>query len=141
MKLEENIKIIVFFILIFISYRFNYNLDNPKDSGLNHLLLMHHILAIYISVGWLLLPKRYLYVYLFITLGSFIHWTLNNNRCVLTDIYYHMIGKADYFNETNRIYMRDIYWLFGVRSPYTRDIFYRVLVISGCIYCIYNKIY
>lgn len=139
--MKINIKIIIFIVLVLVSYQYNYSIDGTDDVGLNHFLLLHHLLALYISIGWILLPKRYLYIYLYITLATFFHWILNNNQCVLTEAYYHLIGKSNYFNKSGRIYLRDIYWLMGARHPVARDLVYRILVISGCIYCLYNKIY
>lgn len=139
--MKSYIKIIIFFIISFISYRFNYNLDKPRDPGAHHLLILHHILAIYISIGWILLPRKYLHLYLYLTIASLFHWKFNNNKCVLTDAYYYIIGKIDYKNKENRISMRDFYWLLGIKDSTCRDFLYRLLITCGCVYCFYYKIY
>ena len=45
------------------------------------LLLVHHIVSVYIYIGWYLFNPKYHLVFIIMVL---LHWITNNNRCELT---------------------------------------------------------
>ena len=141
----DTLKSIIFIEIVLISFMLNYK-DAKKtcknlDIGIIHFLFFHHLIAIFISIGWIILPLRFKYLYLYISVLLYIHWILNKNRCVFTDIYYHMCGKIDYYKTKDRPKFRDIFWYLGLQKPISRDIFYYLLLFLSFVYCFYYKIY
>ena len=104
------LKTIIFMELVILSFLLNYkdekNTCKNMDTGIAHYLFFHHLIAIYIICGWFLLSPRFAYFYVYFTLLLIIHWIYNNNRCILTDIYYHICGNIDYHNKKSQIYLK-----------------------------------
>lgn len=62
---------------------------------------IHDILIIIVLIGWLILPKKYLFYYLFISPIIFIHWKMNNNKCILSEWMYKLLDKENKSHETS----------------------------------------
>ena len=144
---NQILKTIIFLQIVFLSYTLNY-LNERKtckhlqtEKGLRHFLLFHHFIAVFIFMGWILLPDKILYSYIYFTLGILLHWKFNDNRCVFTDLYYHMCGKLNYFKVKNPRPFRDILWQIGLNNSRTRTVVYNLVVALGIIKCIYYKLY
>ena len=102
-------------IFIFISL-FEYLLDSfqypcSTFTG-NLLLLIHHLVGIYISIGGILFNNYY---HLLFLIGVIIHWITNNNRCELTIItnkYCNYDEKKNFNDFPNMINLdKNLYWI------------------------------
>jgi uncharacterized membrane protein len=86
-------------------------------------LLFHHIIVIFILLGWLSNNRYILSVYIFIPIILIVHWRTNNNRCTLTEDVNKMCGLDE--DE----YIRDFLYLIGVKSTKYYDTLYKSFLV------------
>jgi hypothetical protein len=96
--------------------------------------LIHHIFNIYLQFGWLLNNLYLLIFYIFINLGTLLHWNSNNNYCFLTQLINKMCNIP--INE----YFRDIWYFLGIKNLKNYDILHYIYLIITLFISIY-KIY
>lgn len=146
---NQEIKFIIFIILIYISFKLHYederktickNLD--KNVALQHFLLGHHTFNIFCLIGWYLLPKCYLSLFLFIMFFLKLHWVLCGDVCVLNDMYYNSCGVINMKDNNYESYLfKDIFWYIGIKSLKFRILIYECITTLGVLYALnYYKI-
>ena len=108
------------------------NYYNNSDDNIKaySVLLFHHIISIYILLGFLTDNKYLLYLYLLITINTVIHWKTNNDKCFLTTY----VNKKFGIKETNTF--RSIFYVCGVKA--TGNFFITLWIIFGWCVCIYK---
>ena len=75
--------IAIFIPLLLIQYIADILENSCTSVSGNVLLLIHHIMSIYIFIGGFLYNPLYHLVFILLVL---LHWTTNNNRCIITGI-------------------------------------------------------
>lgn len=63
-----------------------------KTVLLNLVKLVHNLIVLFVVFG-AFCPKKYLKYFLFVWPIIFIHWQMNSNRCVLTELEYWIENK------------------------------------------------
>jgi hypothetical protein len=66
-----------------------YTLFNMNDTILSKLVRYIHLVYMGTLIFGVFLPSKYLIYYLFLLPALFIHWYLNNNRCMLVELESH----------------------------------------------------
>ncbi len=60
-----------------------------------YLIIIIHKLFVYFMILGFLLPRKYLYLFLISWPLVYIHWNLNNNKCILTEWEYKLKNIKD----------------------------------------------
>lgn len=60
---------------------------------LKMLLNLIHKLLVYFMVFGVLLPEKYIFYFVITWPCIYLHWQLNNNRCILTELEYYLDNK------------------------------------------------
>ncbi len=99
-------------------------------------LYLHHLLAIFLYIGWLSSSNTILTLYIFTVLIIILHWFTNNQKCVLTQVinYFCSYDDSEGFH--------DIFYFVGLKNQKWFDLFlYGYLIIAILIsgYKIYSS--
>jgi hypothetical protein len=100
----------------------------PKSFGLYLFLYFHHIVALFLYIGWLSASKTILFIYLFLVFIIVVHWVTNDQKCILTQIvnYYCGLPDAEGFH--------DIFYLTGMKQQeWFNSFIYSYLLIASIV--------
>jgi hypothetical protein len=103
------------FILSFVSYIYdvetNQCFSNSKQSiGVNLFLYFHHVVALFLYIGWISSSKIILEFYVFTIFLIVLHWFTNDQKCILTQIVNYYCGFPD--GEA----FHDIFYFLGMKQ-------------------------
>lgn len=122
---------IIIFIIFFLSQYLYDRITSTCDTNTGELILfIHHILSVYIYLGYLFNPLFHMIVLIIII----VHWLSYNNKCFIT-VY---TNKYCGHSEDNRF--RDVLYVTGISKNYPNLMYILLfLFISYDIYMIYKK--
>ena len=91
-----------FLIVLVIASIISYLIDTNKECAdkshklyANAVLFFHHFINIFANFGWLSNNKAILIFYLLTPIIVLIHWTTNNNKCMLTQLHNKLCNRND----------------------------------------------
>lgn len=121
-------------IIIFLIGCLSYLLDKNNCGKANLILFTHHIINIFINFGWLSNNKILLYIYVLSPITTIIHWKLNNNKCILTELH----NKAC----NNNIEFNDLFNMLGLKLyPFWNNYGHTLYLTFCIIYVLIKLIY
>jgi hypothetical protein len=56
------------------------------------LVFIHILVSLFLAFGFIM-PEPFLFYFLFTWPAIYLHWQINDNRCILTDLEYYLDGK------------------------------------------------
>ena len=59
----------------------------------NIVIFIHILVSIFMVIGFLF-PTKFLFYFLFLWPAVYLHWQINDNRCILSDLEYYIDGKT-----------------------------------------------
>lgn len=133
--------LIILFILAFLIFLYDSYLGENKDClkekppfiyiQILVLQYMHHIISIFIQLGWLFNNKYVLLFYILFTISVILHWKTNDDKCFLTVIYNRLCGYNDkkVFNEFSGIIGLKKYKIWTDYITYILMILYMVIAL------------
>jgi len=76
------------YLILFTLSLFEYIYDKMTTMKCDHIignifLYLHHVLAVYVFIGWYLFNPRY---HLYLMLFMVFHWITNNRKCWFTEV-------------------------------------------------------
>jgi hypothetical protein len=95
---------------------------------------MHHLIAVFLYIGWLSASKTVLMFYIFAVGLIILHWFTNDQKCILTQVinYYCSYPDAEGFH--------DIFYFTGMKNQSWFNTFiysYLIIAIVVSVYKIY----
>lgn len=127
---------IFFLIDIFIYSRDCLDRYPNERTKVYSILWIHHLVAIFIIFGWLSTSRVVLYTYILLLIVVFLHWNLNNGRCIITQIVNRMCG----YDEMAQF--NDFFQLIGVKKYKIWDDYlvyvYIIIAVMISIYKLYR---
>jgi hypothetical protein len=99
----------------------------------NLLVFIHTLIVFFLSWGFLL-PKKYLIYHLFAWPIVWLHWQLNNQRCILTEWEFKLRGIDDAqiikVTENDSPFMRKLYkMIFGDKKSISNETLHYSIII------------
>lgn len=104
------------FGLAFISFLYDIQTNTcfqegqTKNLGLYLFLYFHHVLALFLYIGWLSNSVNVLLFYCFFLVLIVLHWITNDQKCVLTQIVNYYCGFPDEEG------FHDIFYFVGMKQ-------------------------
>lgn len=102
--------LILSFVFFVFDVETNICFQTNKNLSLYLFLYFHHVLALFLYIGWLSASKTILLFYVFLVLLIIVHWITNDQKCILTQIvnYYCELPDAEGFH--------DVFYLIGMKQ-------------------------
>jgi hypothetical protein len=98
------------------------------------ILFVHHVAHLFANFGWLFSNQFMLYLYLLTPIVTRVHWAMNDNLCVSTQVYNRMCGLSD------TVLFNDVYKITGLAALPHWNPMHFIYLLTTYAYVIFYKL-